>query len=222
MAEQINAQTLEQEIANVPVPTPNPVDDIDDALSEITDDIPSNNNRKNYSDIIKAEVAKPNVTRYDKIKVKNVKCERMDEYVRITFVIDKAIPAYVLQDDGTYKIGTSTNIFSSSYAISGMLKEYEEQAWLANEILEACDRANEEDSDKPLGIINLLFNGSTISIISTHVEANTPYINPFTTQEDPEPYMSDNNFFANNVIKITIGKTGKVAVNRLMDRLLGF
>lgn len=177
---------------------------------------------KSYNDIIKGLITNGN-KRYNDIRVRNVKSERMDsDYVRITFVVDKPIPAYVLQDDGTYKLDVSNNIFSSAYAISGMLKEYEDLAWLANEILGACDRAIDEDDDKPLGIINLLFNGSKIDVLSTHVEANKEYYNPFSTNKDAEAYISENNFFANNVIKITLGKTGKVASNRLMDKLLGF
>ena len=107
---------------------------------------------KTYAEIIKSLIA-DGWKRRNGLKVRNVNCTEKDNYTMVTFSVVPPIPGYVLNEDsGEYELGQTNNVYSSSYAVSGAMKEDDEMSWLANSIV-----------DKPK-FINALFNGGEIDI----------------------------------------------------------
>ncbi len=169
-----------------------------------------NSSERTMKDIIKELMAK-GCKRINDVTVKNVVIEEFDNYIRATLVTREAIDAYVSDDNGaTYHKGKSNNIFSSTFAIAGTLKENEELSWMANSIIEHPN------------ILNLILNGSKIDVIVEEVAKGEEYINPFTTKVNPEPTTFDNDTIIKYIVDIKLGKSGMRMADKLADKLMGF
>lgn len=145
---------------------------------------------------------------YRGLRVKNVLSSEEDNYDRVTMVIDGVVPAKTSPDNGlTFITGTSSNIFTSTFALAGTVKEDEDLSFLANYII---------SSPK---IVNLLFNGALIDIIQMSYPANTPIINPFSTKED-NSRIYDHEVIINYIVKIKPGKTGMKMIDKLADKIM--
>lgn len=148
---------------------------------------------KTYAEIIKSLIA-DGWKRRNGLKVRNVNCTEKDNYTMVTFSVVPPIPGYVLNEDsGEYELGQTNNVYSSSYAVSGAMKEDEEMSWLANSIV-----------DKPK-FINALFNGGEIDILSREIAAGEEYANPFGSAE---PQVFDHDTIVNLIIGLRPGKNG--------------
>lgn len=143
---------------------------------------------------------------YRGLKIKNVLKKENDDYTRVTLVIMGSIPGYVPQEDGSYKIGVTSNIYTSSFAISAILKQNEETAMMGNYVIDHPE------------IIPVLLSGATISVIQTNVSAGEEYHNPFTTRDDNDAYVSDHNFIANNIFALKLGKMGEKFVDKVLEK----
>lgn len=143
--------------------------------------------------------------------VKNVTITEDENYTRATLSVKDQIPGYVSDDNGaTFYEGLTNNIFSSTFALAGLMKEMEELSWMANAII---DRPN---------ILNLILNGSKVDIIQQRVAAGEDYINPFTTKKDAVPTQFDHDVIINYVVNIELGKVGQKMADKLADKLMGF
>lgn len=170
----------------------------------------TSNGEKTIKDIIKELMAK-GCKRVNDVTVKNVVVEEFDNYVRATLVTREALDAYVSDDNGTtYYKGKSNNLFSSTFAIAGTMKEDEELSWMANSIIEHPN------------VLNLILNGSKIDVIIEEVPKGVEYINPFTTKTNPEPTTFDNDTIVKYVVGIKLGKSGQKMADKLADKLMGF
>ena len=148
---------------------------------------------KTYAEIIRGLIA-DGWKRRNGLKVRNVNCTEKDNYTMVTFSVVPPIPGYVLNEDsGEYELGETNNVYSSSYAVSGAMKEDEEMSWLANSIV-----------DKPK-FINALFNGGEIDILSREISAGEEYANPFG---NAEPQTFDHDTIVNLIIGLRPGKNG--------------
>lgn len=145
---------------------------------------------------------------YKGLRVKNVLSSEEDNYDRVTMVIDGSVPAKTSPDNGlTFTTGTSSNIFTSTFALAGTIKEDEDLSFLANYII---------SSPK---IVNLLFNGALIDIIQMTYPANVPIINPFSTKDD-NSRIYDHEVIINYIVKIKPGKTGLKMIDKLADKIM--
>ena len=170
----------------------------------------SNNGERTMKDIIKELMAK-GCKRVNDVTVKNVVVEEFDNYVRATIVTREALDAFVSDDNGTtYHKGKSNNLFSSTFAIAGAMKEDEELSWMANSIVEHPN------------VLNLILNGSKIDVIIEEVPKGVEYINPFTTKVNPESTTFDNDTIVKYVVGIKLGKSGQRMADKLADKLMGF
>ena len=148
---------------------------------------------KTYAEIVKGLIAK-GWKRRNALKVRNVNCTEKDNYTMVTFSVVPPIPGYILDEEsGEYVLGVTNNVYSSSYAVSGAMKEDEEMSWLANSIV-----------DKPK-FINALFNGGEIDILSREISAGEEYANPFGSAE---PQTFDHDTIVNLIIGLRPGKNG--------------
>ena len=145
------------------------------------------------------------------IRIKNVNFTEKDNYTMVSFTLSNPIRGYVSNDNGnTYEEGMTNIIFTSLYAIVGTLKEDDELSWMANALLE-----------HPTAL-NLIFNGSTIDIIQQDIPAGEEFINPFSTNPNPDVQVYNHNLIINHIIKFKLSKVGLRMADRLADKLFGF
>lgn len=189
MSEETKKATIEEEVAN-----------------ETINAEESNNINLDYSKIINRLLAN-GAKKIPELKIKNVNTSEEDNYTRVSFTVNRSIPGYVLNGEGEYVKGMTNVVFTTTYAIAGMLKEDEEYSWLANEIIDNPD------------IINLLFNGGTITVIQQLIEKGKVYINPFSTRNDRESEPFQHDTYICNVIKFKPGKTGLRMIDKLADKI---
>ena len=144
--------------------------------------------QKSFKDTIKDLIA-GGARRYNGLRIKNVKISEEDNYTRVTLVVHPSIPGMVSKDGGmTWEPGLTNNIFTSTFAIGGMLKEDEEKSWLANTLAENPQA------------INIIMNGGTVDIVQHTVPAGVPYKNPFSTRDDVEEITFERDTIINYVV----------------------
>lgn len=173
-------------------------------------EVVNTSNERSFKDIIK-DLMNNGCQRFNDVTIKNVVTEEFDNYTRVTLVTKEALPAYVSDDNGaTYYEGKSNNVFTSTFALAGSIKEDEELSWMANAI-------NEHPS-----VLNLILNGSKVDIIIQKVAQGEEYVNPFTTKKNAEPTTFENDVIIKYVVAIKLGKTGQKMADKLADKLMGF
>lgn len=168
-------------------------------------------NTNSVRDIIRNLIA-DGATRINKLRIKNVNFDQDYEnknYIRVSFTLDRPVPGYVSKDNGlSFEKGMTQLIYTSTFAIAAVLKENEDYAWLANEIV-----------NRPKAL-SLILNGATIDILQREIPKGTPAVNPFSTQTEKEWPIYDHDMIINDVINITLGKTGERMAEKLADRIL--
>lgn len=163
--------------------------------------------RSTFSEVVDKLLKDKTNRVYRGLMIKNViKRETDDDYARVTLVVNSSIPGYIPQDDGSYKRGLVSNIYTTSYAVAAVLKQDEDTAMMGNYVVEHPE------------IIPIILSGATINVIQTDVKADTEYFNPFTTKEDVEPYVSDHDFIVNNIYSLKLGKMGLRYIDKLLDK----
>ena len=160
-------------------------------------------NVKSFKDVVKQLIR--DCGRPIKRIVKNVNHEVLDTYTRVSFTLREPVKAYQYKDDEFILTGSNV-IFTSIYAIAGMIKENDDLAFLGNDII-----TNPK-------LLNLLATAGTIEIIQQEVKEGEEYINPFAS--NPEPTTFDHDVIINHVISLTPGKTGIKFVDRYMDKMM--
>lgn len=178
-----------------------------EVANEVNDSV---NTERNFKDIIK-NLMNSGCQRFNDVTIKNVIIEEFDNYTRVTLVVKEGLPAYISDDNGvTYYEGKSNNVFTSTFALAGSMKEDEDLSWMANTI-------NEHPS-----VLNLILNGSKVDIIVQKVAKGEEYVNPFTTKVNPEPTTFDNDTIIKYIVDIKLGKSGVRMADKLADKLMGF
>ena len=162
-----------------------------------------------YKDKLVALLADKDNRIYRKIRVRNItKREKTGDWENITLVLDGMIPGYIRQEDGSWKQGLTNNVYTTSYAIAGVLKETEDTVAVADKVI-----AHPE-------LIPLLLNGCQISVVQTDVKANEPYVFPFSTRERSEKYTRDHDWIANNIFNVTLGESGKAFIREARSYMI--
>lgn len=145
---------------------------------------------------------------YRNVKVKNVNFTEKDNYTMVSFTLGSPVKGYASDDNGgTYKEGTTNIVYTSLFAIVGMLKEDEDKSWMANTVL-----ANPN-------LLTLLFNGGTIDILQLRFEEGQPVVNPFGRSQNND-VVYDHDTIINHVVGFKFGKTGERMADKLADRLI--
>lgn len=160
-----------------------------------------------YQNVIKKLIAS-GCKRINNIKVKNTNVTVKDTYTQVSFSIDKPVKGFVDNGEGVFEESTTNVVYGSIYAICGTLKENEDLSWIANPLR------------KSPNIAGLLFNGATITIVQQEIAAGEEYVNPFTTQIDPEPVVFDHDVIINHIVDIKLGKMGEKMADKLADKLM--
>lgn len=166
-------------------------------------------------DIIRNLIA-DGATRINRLKIKNVNYDKDYEdknHIRVTITLDRKVPGYVsiMDNNGNitgYEKGMTNLIYTSTFALAAVLKENEDFSWLANHIV-----------DKPKAL-TLIFNGATIDVLQREFPKGTPVVNPFSTNSNKEWPIYDHDITVNDVINITLGKTGERMAMTLASNIL--
>lgn len=148
---------------------------------------------------------------------------------RLTFVIKERIPG-MIQDNNTLdafgqpvkRIGPSTNVFTSTYAVSGAMKDTARGAIFAGEVADmqaVLAGASERLIVGSENIANTLYAGGVIDVICQYVPANTEYVNPFSAGNDNNvPKVFDIDRIFHHVVRLEFGEVG---VDTYMARIRG-
>lgn len=167
-------------------------------------------NAVGYANVIKKLIAS-GVKRISDVRVKNLNFTEKDNYTMLSLTLASQIRGYVSKDNGdSYQDGLTSTLFTSLYAVTGALKEDEELGWMANALLQNPQA------------LNLIFNGSTVTILQQDVKAGEEYVNPFTTKDDATVQVFDHDVIINHLIGFKLGKTGVKMSDKLADKMMGF
>lgn len=179
-------------------------------VEESINEVNASSANVSYQNIIKKLIAS-GCKRINSVRIKNVNYTEKDNYTMVSFTLASPIRGFVSNDNGiTYEEGQTNTIFTSLYAIAGVLKEDEELGWMANALL-----------DNPQAL-NLIFNGGTVDIIQQEISAGEEFRNPFSTREDVEAQVYDHTLLVDHIIGFKLGKVGMRMADRLADKLMGF
>ena len=171
---------------------------------EIQDQVEGN---KTFKGIVKELIA--NGANKVTSVIKNVNITEKDSYTMVSFTLQNKVKGFVSEDGGiTYESGMTNIIYTSLYAIVGTMKEDENLSWMANFVM-----------SNP-SILNLVLNGAKITFLQQEVVAGEEYINPFTTQRDPEPSYFDHDVIINHVTGFELGNMGRKMADKLADKIM--
>lgn len=168
-----------------------------ETVEQTLDTNDENGQEKSYREIIKSLI-KDGWKQKKNIKVTNITDTTKDNYTMLTFVVEPPVDAFVLNEDGDYVEGKSKNIYSSNYAISGVLKQTEDLGWLSNLIVA-----------KPK-LANFYFNGGHIDVIYKKIKEGEEFVNPFSNNAEPQEFEHDT--YVYYITNIGLGKNGEETV----------
>ena len=203
----------------------NDINSVDDGFSwdAIMEDVGS---AKTREDILRECLAdSKHFRRVNNLHIKNVKAVaylartgRVN--TRITFIVKERIPGMVIDESvldafgqPTKKLGASTNVFSSAFAVSGAMKESAKGAIFADSVAKMTAILAGKDSVEITGtanVANTLYAGGVADVLCQFVPANTPYRNPFSSaDEDEEADTFDEDRIFHHVVRLQFGEVGE-------------
>ena len=159
-----------------------------------------NGQEKSYKQIIKSLLsdgwkAKKN------LRVRNVTITKKEGYDMLTFVVEPPVPGYVINENGDYVEGTTNNIYSSTFAVSGVLKETEDLGWLAQNIIAKPKLANH------------IFTGGTVDVIYKKIAEREEFANPFSNSAEPTEMSHDTYIYYNT--NLHQSKNGDLVISEM-------
>lgn len=149
-----------------------------------------------YEKIVQSLIKADGNEYYRNLKVKTAKVTEMENYFMVNLTINRPIRAMVADANGVFKEGSRNIIFSSNFALGGVIKNTESIAWIGNSLVENAK------------VFEAIMAGATIDVISQPVKSGQLYHNPFSTRNN-ETKMS-NDTFINHIVAIRVsGETSE-------------
>lgn len=142
------------------------------------------------------------------IRVRSSIVTPKDNYVMVSLSLERGIPGYVSDTDGVFAKGETATVFASSYSIASVLKDSDETAWAANQLIQ-----------NPKGL-EVVLAGSKIDIVQEEVAADEIYKNPFASS-DSEGAALGHDTIINHIVKIEICPKAKQMLNMLAMNMMG-
>lgn len=172
---------------------------------------------KSADDIIKELLNDKNCKRVNGLHVRNVVATAFETYTMLTFVIKEYVFGDVRDNDNldafgmpSVKIGRTHNVITSSYAVSAVMKNSAKSAIFAGEVADmTAPLADGQESAMIVGranVVNNLYVGGTIDVIMQYVPANTDYINPFGSSQEPTRFDADKVIC--HIVRLSFGEVG--------------
>lgn len=142
------------------------------------------------------------------IRVRSSIVTPKDNYVMVSLRLERGIPGYVSDGEGVFTKGETATVFASSYSIASVLKDNDETAWAANQLIQ-----------NPKGL-EVILAGAKIDLVQEEVAADEIYKNPFSSSDvDGQPLGHDT--IINHVVKIEICQKAKQMLNMLAMNMMG-
>ena len=149
-----------------------------------------------YETIVQSLIKADGNEYYSNLKVKTAKVTEMENYFMVNLTVNRPIRAMVADSNGVFKEGVRNIIFSSNFALGGVIKNTESIAWIGNSLVENAK------------VFEAIMAGATIDVVSQPVKAGQLYHNPFSTRNN-ETKMS-NDTFINHIVAIRVsGETSE-------------
>lgn len=143
------------------------------------------------------------------IRVRSSKVTINDTHTMVSLSLEKAVEGYVSNPEtGIFSKGETTTIFASSYSIGSILKENDETAWAANQLIQS-----------PKGL-EVILAGARIDIIQEEVTEDVAYKNPFSNS-DKEGVSLGHDTIINHVVKIELCPNAKRMLNIMAMNMMG-
>lgn len=142
------------------------------------------------------------------IRVRSSIVTPKDNYVMVSLSLERGIPGYVSDGEGVFTKGETTTVFASSYSIASVLKDNDETAWAANQLIQ-----------NPKGL-EVILAGAKVDLVQEEVSADEIYKNPFSSS-DVDGQSLGHDTIINHVVKIEICQKAKQMLNMLAMNMMG-
>lgn len=129
-------------------------------------------------------------------------------YVMVSLSLERGIPGYVSDGEGVFTKGETATVFASSYSIASVLKDNDETAWAANQLIQ-----------NPKGL-EVILAGAKVDLVQEEVSADEIYKNPFSSS-DVDGQSLGHDTIINHVVKIEICQKAKQMLNMLAMNMMG-
>ena len=160
---------------------------------------------QNVQEVVRT-LLKNGAKRIDNAVVKTVSVNRQENYDRVALTLAKPVRAYVQTEAGDYEEGETRVIFVSSFSLGAILADNEDTAFAKRKLMQ-----------KPQ-LLELVLSYAKIDVLQEKVEANTDYINPFSSSTTGK--LIEHDTYINHVVCIELGKRGLKAIDKMFDKLL--
>lgn len=142
------------------------------------------------------------------IRVRSSIVTPKDNYVMVSLSLERGIPGYVSDGDGVFTKGETATVFASSYSIASVLKDNDETAWAANQLIQ-----------NPKGL-EVILAGAKVDLVQEEVSADEIYKNPFSNSKDDGTNLGHDTII-NHIVKIEICQKSKQMLNMLAMNMMG-
>lgn len=142
------------------------------------------------------------------IRVRSSIVTPKDNYVMVSLSLERGIPGYVSDGEGVFTKGETATVFASSYSIASVLKDNDETAWVANQLIQ-----------NPKGL-EVILAGAKVDLVQEKVAADEIYKNPFSSS-DVDGQSLGHDTIINHVVKIEICQKAKQMLNMLAMNMMG-
>ena len=126
----------------------------------------------------------------------------------VSLSLERGIPGYVSDGEGVFTKGETATVFASSYSIASVLKDNDETAWAANQLIQ-----------NPKGL-EVILAGAKVDLVQEEVAADEIYKNPFSSS-DVDGQSLGHDTIINHVVKIEICQKAKQMLNMLAMNMMG-
>lgn len=152
---------------------------------------PKSSGSTDYDDIVDELIRRENVKVYKNVHVINATITEKPNYFMISLTLDRKVRAMRAEGpDGGFVETEHNVIFSSNFALGGVVKHNRKINWLANDLVKNADA------------FKLIVINSTITIANEAVSAGEEYVNPFSTNGSST--IMQNDTFVNHIIDIQV------------------
>ena len=142
------------------------------------------------------------------IRVRSSIVTPKDNYVMVSLRLERGVPGYVSDGEGVFTKGETATVFASSYSIASVLKDNDETAWAANQLIQ-----------NPKGL-EVILAGAKVDLVQEEVAADEIYKNPFSSS-DVDGQSLGHDTIINHVVKIEICQKAKQMLNMLAMNMMG-
>lgn len=160
---------------------------------------------QNVQEVVRT-LLKNGAKRIDNAVIKGVSVARQDNYDRVALTLAKPVRGYVQTESGDYEEGETRVIFVSSFSLGAILADNEDSAFAKRYLIE-----------RPR-LLELCLSYAKVDILQEAVEANTDYVNPFSSSG--EGHTIEHDTIINHVIAIELGKRGIKFLEKLENKII--